>query len=383
MKRRDLFMVLATAVCAAGIHAAEPVFTDVFRAGSDGYASVRIPSVVVTRGGAVLAFAEGRQKPHDQAENDIVLRRSTDAGATWSPLQVVAADGAHSLNNPTAVMERESGRVFLMFQRIPAHLTERSAETAEGLDGPNAYRNLLVWSDDEGVTWTEPLDVTASTKRPTGATTVASGPGIGIQLTRGPHAGRLIIPFNEGPYWKWQNFAVLSDDRGKTWRCGENVPGVFVADPKNGERSQINEVQMVELSDGSVRLNSRPFAGVRVRKTAVSRDGGVTWSPVEDVPELKDPSCMASILRYSFDDAGGRGRILFSGADGPKRVAGTISLSTDDGATWPVRKVLWPGSFAYSVLTRLPDGSVGCLFEADDYGRIVFARFGLDWLGGK
>ena len=321
------------------------------------------------------------------AKNHRIRRKMTscsaaarDAGATWGPLQVVAADGAHSLNNPTAVVERESGRVFLMFQRIPAHLTEHSAETAVGFDGPNVYRNLLVWSDDDGATWSVPLDVTRSTKRATGATTVASGPGIGIQLTRGPHAGRLLIPFNEGPYWKWQNFAVISDDRGKSWRCGHNVPGALVADPKHGERSQINEVQMVELSDGSVRLNSRPFAGARVRKSAVSRDGGDSWSPVEDVPELKDPSCMASILRYSFDDADGRGRLLFSGPDGASRSTGTLSLSLDDGATWPVRKVLWPGPFAYSCLTRLPDGSVGCLFEADNYARIVFARFPIEWL---
>jgi len=372
--------VLALILSLASAAAAEPQFTDVFRSGENGYASVRIPSVVVTGGGTVLAFAEGREQPSDQAENDIVLRRSRDAGATWGPLQVVAADGAHSLNNPTAVVERESGRVFLMFQRIPSHLKERSVETAVGFEGPDVYRNLLVWSDDEGATWTPPLDVTRTTKRPTGATTIASGPGIGIQLTRGPHAGRLIIPFNEGPYWKWQNFAVFSDDRGRTWQCGANVPGALLPDPKLGERSQINEVQMAELSDGSVRMNSRPFAGANVRKTAVSRDGGATWSTVEDVPELKDPSCMAGLLRYSFDDAGGRGRLLFSGPDGADRTTGTISLSTDDGATWPVRKILWPGSFAYSGLTRLPDGTIGCLFETDAYGRIVFARISPEWL---
>jgi len=89
---------------------------------------------------------------------------------------------------------------------------------------------------------------------------------------------------------------------------------------------------------------------------------------------------MASILRYSHDDADGRGRLLFSGPHGTTRTNGTISLSTDDGATWPVQKSLWPGPFAYSVLTRLPDGTVGCLFEADNYARIVFARFPIEWL---
>ncbi len=364
----------------AAARAAEPRFSDVFFSGKEGYKSIRIPSVVVTKNGVVLAFAEGRAAATDQAENDIILKRSTDAGRTWGPLQVLHDDGKHSLNNPTAVVEQESGRLFLMFQRIPAHLKERSRSIEAGHNGTNVYRNLLIWSDDDGARWTRPLDVTRATKRPTGATTIASGPGIGIQLTRGPHRGRLIIPFNEGPYGQWNNFAVFSDDRGATWKFGENVPGAFVPDAKLGQRSQINEVQMVELSDGSVRLNSRQFAGAKVRKTSVSKDGGMTWSPVEDVPALRDPSCNASILRYSFADGAGPGRILYSGPDSLSRSNGTVHVSLDDGATWPQKRVLWPGSFTYSVLTRLPDGTVGCLFETDNYGRIVFARFSLEWV---
>src|SRR6201999_3570378 len=95
-------------------------------------------------------------------------------------------------------------------------------------------------------------------------------------------------------------------------------------------------------------------------------------------PELRDPSCMGSIFRESFDDPAGG--ILYSGPDSTKRENGTIHLSRDDGATWPVQRVLWPGGFAYSVLTKLPDGTLGCLFEADNYQRIVFARFTLAWL---
>ena len=373
-------LVLTVAVAARGALAPEPEFADVFLAGTDGYPSIRIPSVVVSKRGTVLAFAEGRAAPTDQAANDIILKRSADGGKTWGPLELVADDGPHSLNNPTAVVERESGRVYLMYQRIPAHLKEASQGIETGYDGTNVYRNLLLWSEDDGATWTRPLDVTRATKRPTRATTIASGPGIGIQLNRGPHRGRLIIPFNEGPYWQWNNFAVFSDDGGRTWSCGENVPGAFVPDAKLGQRSQINEAQMVELSDGSVRLNSRSFAGAKLRKTSVSKDGGVTWSPVEDVAALRDPSCNASVLRYSFDDAGGCGLILYGGPDSAKRDTGTVHLSRDDGVGWPVKRVLWPGSFAYSVLTKLTDGTVGCLFETDGAHRIVFARFTMAWL---
>ena len=368
----------------ASAFAAEPEFHYVFTSKSEGYTQIRIPAVLVTKAGSVLAFAEGRQKPSDQAENDIVMKHSSDGGRNWSALRVLHDDGANSLNNPTVVQERESGRIFLWYQRIPAHLKEHSAGTATGLDGTNIYRNFILTSDDDGKTWAAPLDVTRTTKRATNATTIASGPGIGIQLTRGVHKGRLIIPFNEGPYSFWNNYAVFSDDRGATWTFGDNVPGAFVPDAELGRRSQINEVQVVELSDGSVGLNSRQFAAAKVRKTSTSKDGGATWSPVADVPALRDPSCNASVLRYSFDDGGsGSGVVLYSGPDATSRSNGTIHLSRDDGATWPVKRVLWPGGFAYSVLTRLPDGTIGCLFEADNYGRIVFARFTSDWLIAK
>ena len=254
------------------------------------------------------------------------------------------------------------------------------AATATGFDGTNIYRNFLLSSDDDGVTWAAPLDVTRTTKRPTRATTIASGPGAGIQLTRGTHAGRLIIPFNEGPYGKWQNYAVFSDDAGKTWSYGDDVPGAFPSAGTGIGRSQINEVQMVELADGSVLLDSRQFAGARVRRTAISRDGGKRWSPVKESPDLADPSCMASTLRYSFPDGTTTGVLLHSGQRSSGRERGTIYLSRDEGKTWPVKRVLVPGSFAYSVLTRFSDGTIGCLFEADGYGRIVFARFPLGWL---
>ncbi len=376
-------LIRLSLLLAASALAAEPEFSDVFTSGMEGYASIRIPAVLVTRQGTVLAFAEGRVRATDQAENDIITKRSTDGGRTWNTLHVIHDDGAHSLNNPTVVQERDSGRIFLMYQRIPAHLKEHSTTTATGLEGPDIYRNLLTHSDDDGATWSEPLDITATTKRPQRATTIASGPGIGIQLTRGARKGRLIFPFNEGPYWKWQNFAVLSDDAGKTWSYGADVPGALVPDGKGGERSQINEVQMVELSDGSVRLDSRQFTGAKVRRTSVSHDGGETWSPVAELPELRDPSCMAGAIRYSYNDGAGLGKILHTGPDSAKRDHGTVYLSLDDGATWPVKRELWPGGFAYSVPTRFADGTVGCLFEADDYRRIIFARFPIAWVTGQ
>jgi len=378
LTRKVLPAILAfsTAVTMAG----EPELSDVFIAGKDGFQSIRIPSVVVTKQGTVLAFAEGRARHADQANNKLILKRSADGGRTWGAQAIIADDGENCLNNPCAVVDEKTGRVLVMYQSYPAGFSERDGNIKPGLDGPAIVRNYVVHSDDDGVTWSKPRDVTRTTKTPERVTILASGPGIGIQLRYGPHAGRLIIPFNEGPFDHWNVLAVYSDDGGANWKLGQPAPGCRVSNGKGGEISLVNEVQMVELADGSVLLNSRKWGGKALRKIAVSKDGGVTWSKIEEDPALRDPGCMASIFRYSFPGKDSRSRILYSGPDSTKRDTGTVYLSYDEGKTWPVKKVLFPGSFAYSVLTALPDGTIGCLFETDGANRIVFARFTLDWL---
>ncbi len=327
-----------------------------------------------------MAFAERRAANADQAKNKIILKRSTDGGRTWGPLTIIADGGERSFNNPCAVVERESGLVLLMFQSYPASVGERSKKIQTGYDGAFVVRNLLMTSADDGVTWSPPHDVTRPTKRPEKVTTMAVGPGIGIQLRHGPHAGRLLFPFNEGPYGQWNIYAVYSDDRGQSWQLGDVAPGGLVDTPGGGKASDVNEVQFVELKDGAIRANARRWSGTPFRKTCVSRDGGVTWSKVEEASDLRDPSCMSSIFRYSDPTDGDKSRILYSGPQSTKRENGTVFVSYDEGATWPVKRVLCEGPFAYSVLTGMPDGTIGCLYEADGMKSIVFARFTLDWL---
>lgn len=161
---------------------------------------------------------------------------------------------------------------------------------------------------------------------------------------------------------------------------GAVAPGGLVDAGKGKTVSVVNEAQLVELKDGGVRFNVRRWAGKAVRKTCVSSDGGATWSKVEDAPDLVDPGCMASVLRYTDPADGGKSRILFSGPQSTKRENGTIALSYDEGRTWPVKRVLCKGAFAYSCLTALPDGTIGCLYEAGGTSKIVFARFTLGWL---
>lgn len=350
--------------------------TIVFEAGMNEFASIRIPSIILSKSKVLLAFAEGRAADKDQAFNKIILRRSFDLGATWSAVQIIASDQDAALNNPCAVQESESGTIFLTYQSYPGTLSERSGQIGTGYDGDNIVRCWLIRSNDDGATWTVPIEITRSAKRENTVTTIASGPGIGIQLTTGPHAGRLVFPFNEGPFGFWNIYTVYSDDRGQSWRMGQVAPGGIVE--TNGKRSsQVNECQVVELSDGRLMMNARRWAGKQVRKTTVSNDGGQSWSEVEDVPEIKDPSCMGSIIRCKNPHSDGAPLLLFSGPNSDKRTNGTIFISDDQGQTWPKSKVIEPGLFAYSCLVELPDSSIGCLYEAEDMSSIRWKKWAL------
>ncbi|RYX84114.1 hypothetical protein EON83_11420 [bacterium] len=347
----------------------DSIFSTVFSGGEEGFPTVRIPSIVCIKSGALVAFAEGRRNMGDQAENKIIARRSTDGGKTWLPLQIVADDGLRPLNNPCAVVDQKTGRLLVMFQSYPKDLKEASGGIKTGYDGDDIVKSYIVRSDDEGATWGQMEEVTRSVKRPTGVTTVASGPGIGIQLKRGAHAGRLLMPFNEGPFGKWNIYTAYSDDGGKSWQYGDNVPE---------GAGQVNECQIAELSDGRIYFNSRSGGGAKVRRISFSDDGGVTWSPVKQEPQLIESRCMASVLSYE-DSA--RHRLIYSGPrTSTGRDTGTVYVSYDDGKTWPVHKLLEPGMFGYSNLVQFPDGTLGCLYEANDYNNIVFKTFSLQWL---
>jgi sialidase-1 len=377
----SILALLATLPVAEAV-AAAPERRTVFNPATDGYASIRIPALLTTRRGTLLALAEGRNAAADQAANQLILKRSTDGGKSWRPLQRILRDGNNSFNNPCLVEERSTGRILLMIQSYPAGGKEFNGKLQPGVVGSLIERNYLISSDDDGDTWTQPKDVTVTTKA-VEAVTIAGGPGIGIQLQHGPHAGRLIMPLNQrvGPFWDVR--AVYSDDRGTVWKLGDLAPGARAVNAKGRATSMVNEVQMVELQDGSVRMNSRRADDQPFRKTAISRDGGQTWSPVEQARELADPACMGSILRYSFAGEGGKSIILYSGPNSTTRANGTVYLSYDEGRSWPVRKVLCQGRFGYSCLTRLPDGRVGILYETGEKKTeevIAFASFLLTWL---
>lgn len=347
--------------------------TDIFVAGK-GYPCYRIPSMVVMPKGTILAMSEGRQRQHDHAKNDLVLRRSTDLGKTWMPQQLVAEDGDNSLNDPSMVVDQKTGRVMVLYTRMPEGF--HTAEVVPGLDGERISRSLMVYSDDEGRTWSKPRELTKQVKNPKAKATVFA-PGMGTQIHFGKYKGRIIVPM-----WKTEPgkaYVVYSDDGGETWTSGEDM--------RVAGRGSVNESQVVELIDGTIMINARSCGGPLNRKVAYSKDGGATWSKLVDEPALPEPNCQASLIRLSDPRnagalLGGKSRILYSGPALPNaRANGTIRLSYDEGKTWPVGKQIEPGLFySYSALAVLPDGSIGVLYEGNGGLRITFARFTLSWL---
>ena len=354
--------------------------TTVFRLndGQDSPYGYRIPALVTTRQGNLLAVCERRTGLHDHAMNDIVLRRSEDGGKTWGDLTVIAEAGDDSLNDPCAVV-LDSGRILLRFKRYPEGVHQRASKhtvlAKSGYGGPKNVTIFLTHSDDDGKTWSPPRDVSRQMKRPT-ALAVGS-PGIGIQLTRGPHRGRVLFPnyesFADGKGGRtFDNSVCFSDDGGATWQRSQRIGMGDLA-------GQGNEAQLVELRDGGLLLSTRVAGGRQPRRRfAFSSDGGETWSGQRLADELVTPPCMSSILRFDWPVDGKPGLLFHSLPNSPtRRNFGAIFCSRDEGNTWQKQIEITDQGFGYSCLTRLENGNLGCLYETGGYRSIVFAEIPL------
>ena len=347
-----------------------------FASGTEGYHTFRIPAVVVTNKGTLLALCEEhKSQSGDTGDIDMVAKRSLDNGRTWQPLQLIWDDGPNTCGNPCPVVDRTNGVIWLLMSHNLGKDDELPLcrRTAEG--------TRTAWvskSDDDGVTWSKPREITATAKKPEWGY-FATGPGVAIQLQRPPHSGRLVVPCNYTvqpdadrlEQFEWGSHAILSDDHGETWRLGGVIPGL-----------KVDECQVVELADGSLLMNMRSHQH-GCRGLSLSKDGGESWSEVWHDKTLIDPDCQGSILHYS-DAKTGRSLLVFSNAASSKsRNHMTVRLSYDEGKSWPAARLLYGGPAAYSCLTVLPDGMIGCLYESgrkNPYESLTFVRFRLEWL---
>jgi len=341
----------------------------------------RIPALTTTNKGTLLAFAERRKGMSDHAQNDLVLCRSEDNGQSWSEEIVVAEDGKNSLNDP-CVTVLKNGKILLMYQKFPygVHNHDRGwIQIADpGYDGPRNTKTFLIYSDDDGRSWSEPREISKSIR---GSESIHIGsPGRGIQLTSGEYEGRVIVPLYE-MYRKdreragSRNSVAYSDDNGKTWEVSNNIP-------HNGHTGYGNEAQVVETKEGNILFVARNAGGF-YRKISRSDDGGRTWNNMNLDFGLPGTPCMGSVLRHSWPEDGESLIVQASPANRQKRTNGTVRISDDEGETWKYSREIVPRYYGYSCLTRLDNGRIGLLYEhfpEDDNKTIKFTTFSVDYI---
>ncbi len=378
--------------------AAEPFIEkqDLFTTGEDpAYNIYHIPGIVVTAKGSVLAWCEARKRPAGVSDWDdirILLRRSTDDGKTWSAPQSIANVEGPKQKNPFALKMKNIDPNDVTYNN-PVLIADKDG-TVHMLFCLEYERVFYQRSDDDGVSWSRPSEITAAFeafKKHYDWKVLATGPNHSIQLK----TGRLVVPVwlstgTGGNAHRPSVTATLySDDQGKTWKAGD------IAVPCTEEWINPNETIAIELNDGSVMLNVRSESKAHRRLVTTSKDGATGWSRPKFDDALLEPICMGGIVRYHH---GGKSLILFSNPHNLDKEKGkaepgqsrdrknvSVKISRDEGQTWQVNKLVENGPSMYSDIAVTHSGAIHCF-----YGRgtkpgfagagLTLARFNLEWL---
>ncbi|SPE33582.1 putative neuramidase [Candidatus Sulfopaludibacter sp. SbA6] len=340
-----------------------PLFeqVDLFHHGDDGVHTYRIPSLVETRKGTLLAVVDAR---HDSASDlpariSLVARRSRDLGKTWSPAVTVRKVEQGGVGDPSLLVDRNSGRIWCFHACGGPGIGFGTAQPG-ARTGSDTFQWHALHSDDDGVTWSEPVDLTPQVKEPEWQAMFATS-GTQIQTSHGRYLVPMVVRHADGVV---SSRNAYSDDSGRSWKIGAAIG------------AGTDESHNVELAGGVILQNMR---NGKTRAIARSTDGGVTFSPVTHDAALIDPTCNAGIARYHKR---GRDLLIFTNAASARRENLTVKLSADGGNTWTPGRALHPGPAAYSTVAPLHDGSVAVLYECGEsnpYERITFARFALEW----
>ncbi len=354
---------------------AEPEHVLLFKSGDHGSKYYRIPALVTAADGSLLAVADRRNDSQGDLPNDIdiVLRRSTDGGATWSDqIVVIPHDSTGGYGDAAMVVDRNSGDVLCIY----ASGCGLWASTAEVPARINVSR-----SSDNGLTWSR-TDITPQIYGP-GCDNPAAAPVSGLFAASGRalqlRDGALLFvvaAHHTGDQWPpLYNYVCRSDDGGHTWRMLPTPVSV----PPTGDESKL-----AELADGTWLMSLRnPSKGHRLY--ALSHDQGATWTTPAVWTDLPDPACNGDIVRYSLRSEGAKHDILLHSipADSVDRRNVSVAVSYDEGRTWPARRTVWDCPAGYSALTVFDDGAIGLLTEVGDWDsgfEIWFTRLTLDWL---
>ena len=376
---------------------------DLFTVGDDpAYKVYHIPGIVVTAKGSVLAWCEARKRATGASDWDdirILLRRSTDDGKTWSAPKILTQVEGPIEKNPFSLRVKNVDPKDVTYNN-PVLIADRDG-TVHGLFCIEYMRCFYTRSADDGVTWSQPVEITKTFdafQKSYAWKVLATGPDHSVQL----RTGRLVVPVwlstgtGGNAHRPSVTATIYSDDAGKSWHAGD------IAVPCTDEWINPNETAAIELADGRVMLNVRSESKTHRRLVTTSKDGATAWSTPKFDDALLEPICMAGIVRYSTEASGGKNRILFSNPHNLDRADGkaepgknrdrknvSVKLSYDEAQTWPVNKAIEPGASMYSDIAVTPAGTILCFYgrsgnnsglAAFAGGRLTLARFNLEWL---
>lgn len=338
--------------------------------GDDGIHTYRIPGLATTSEGTLIGVYDVRRDSRLdlQADIDVGMSRSTDGGQTWESMKVIMdlkewgglPEDQNGIGDPAVLIDRVNNTIWVAGLWAHGHPDERCWFASKpGIEPEETSQFLLVKSEDDGLTWSEPINITTQIKQPEWQL-LLQGPGKGIAMKD----GTLVFPTqfkdrDETPH----STIIWSKDDGKTWHCG------------SGAKSNTTEAQVVELDDGSLMLNMRDDRNRKDksesngRSVAVTTDLGKTWTEhATSRGALREPTCMASLIKEDFMVDGERKSLmLFSNPDSKfKRDHLTIKASLNDGQSWPEEHKLLldeGGGRGYSCMTKIDDSTVGILYE--------------------
>ena len=331
---------------------------DIFVKGMEGIHTFRIPAIVKTTKGTLVAFCEGRvNSGSDTGFIRLILRRSTDGGKTWGPIIKVWEDPGNTCGNPCPVVDPRTGRIHLMM----TWNNGKDGKSAGDFNKPgmtvDTRRVWYTYSDDDALTWTVPVQCTSSTKLDNWGW-YATGPCHAIILEKGAYQGRILMPCDHNVIGgSGYSHVVYSDNGGKTWQIGGEVKGG-------------NESCVAELEDGTVVMTCRNSSGQR--KLAWSKDGGLTFDAGTNIKSLPDPTCQAAILSTVID---GETVLIHSNCATNSRTNLTVKASRDGGKTWTTGHQIHAGPAAYSDIVMVSDTHLGVFYEngaSSSYEKISF-----------
>lgn len=341
--------------------------TLVFGPGDFGSTNYRIPALITADDGALVTLTDKRKfNSTDLPEDiDVVCRRSTDGGRTWSsPVTVARGTGRFAGFGDAILTKAKSGKLIAMFVGGPGLAQSTSS---------NPIRTYVSYSSDHGKTWSSPRDITyqlwgAECTDPVRSTWQASFCGAGHGLTM--KSGRIMVvgTVREVAGGGLNNYAYYSDDEGENWKVSARAIA-------GGD-----EAKVVELNNGNILMSSRTSGN---RYWAVSTDGGLTWGSRNSWTDLWGNACNGDMIRYtSTNDGFDKNRILHTLPNASTRTNLSVFMSYNEGETWAVKKTICEGTSAYASLSILPDGTIGVYTEEDESVpyKMYFLNFSVNWL---